>query len=503
MKPDNVNQERSRAKPARAERWPALLVVLAFLAAAVPLIVTQHDRGRGRFDQINYHEPTVLRFAEQLPTPDVSDYLSATTPGYHLVLAVVARVVSPSPIVLQLVGAMFTVGLLWVLTRWLTPRVGGSAAAAMGGGLAASLYVFSAGVYLLPDNAGWFGVLGVLLIALRPRFDARTLVAGGGVLLALVLTRQSHLWGAGVLWASAWLGANFLPYSGVRGEVGALFGGGISRARRLALAVLSTLPAFLAIAWFARMWGGLTVPIYHDYMQGVNPATPAIILGQLAVIGAFHVGYWIGPAWRLVRTKPAMLAFAVVGGLALAVIPETTYSVEAGRYSGLWNISAKFPDLLGRTNLLVVLLSMGGAVAVASWLGGMSPRNRWVMLAALVGFSAALSLNLNAWQRYHEPMLLMSAALMSALVVCREREERGPDAVGSAALPREPARSVHRLSRVFGPLALAVLLGGVTVVKERSEAPVTTPIERQESVERPLKELWPSRWERVERLAED
>lgn len=489
-----MNPESSRAQHSRTERWPAVLIVLAFLAAAVPLIVTQHDRGRGRFDQVNYHEPTILRFAEQLPTPDVSDYLSATTPGYHLVLAVVARVVSPSPVALQLVGALFTVGMLWVFTRWLIPRVGGAAAAAMGACLAASLYVFSAGVYLLPDNAGWFGVLGVLLIALKPRFNTGILVAGGVVLLALVLVRQSHLWAAGVLWAAAWLGGSFKPYTGVRGEIGALFSGGIGRARRTAIAVLATLPAMLAVAWFSLIWGGLTVPIYHDYMQGVNPATPAIILGQLAVIGMFHVGYWIGPGWRLVRTKPAMLVAAIAAGLALAVIPETTYSVEAGRYSGLWNISAKAPDLMGRTNLLVVMLSMGGAVAVASWLAGMCPRNRWVMIAALFGFSAAVSMNLNAWQRYHEPMLLILAGLMSALVVCREREDGGPEA--------ERPHAGLGYVRVFGPLVLAALLGGVTVVKERSEAPVTTPIEKQDAVERPLKELWPSRWERVERLGE-
>ncbi|HHN78425.1 MAG TPA: hypothetical protein ENK11_07120, partial [Phycisphaerales bacterium] len=370
----------------RSPWWPVVLVVGAFLLAAVPLIVTQHDRGRGRFDQVNYHEPAILRFAEQLPRPDVSDYLSATTPGYHLVLAVAARVISPSPVVLQLVGALFTVGLLGLLTRWLTPRAGAGPAAAMGLGLAASIYVFSSGVFLLPDNAAWLGVLGVLLIALRPRIDRITLFGGGAVLLALVLTRQSHLWAAGTLWAAGWLGAEFHPKPGVVGEIRSLLSDFPARLRRLLVVMLATLPAFAAVGWFVHLWGGLTVPIYHDYMQGVNPATPAFILAQIAVIGAFHAGFWFRPGWELVRRKPGLVLGVLAMGVLIAVLPATTYDPDAGRYSGLWNIAKKFPDIGGHTNVFLLVLAPAGAAILAAWLAGLDARSRWIMLAALAGF---------------------------------------------------------------------------------------------------------------------
>jgi hypothetical protein len=482
MEQERMNQPAPARDEGRAPWWPTIVVVLAFLLTAGPLILTQFERGRGRFDQINYHEPAILRFAEQLPTPDVSDYLSATTPGYHLVLAVAARLVSPSPVLLQSLGALFTVGLLGVFTRWLTPRAGPAASAALGLALGASLYVFSAGVFLLPDNAAWLGVLGVLLIALRPRFGAGTMIWGGLALLALVLTRQSHLWAAGLLWAAAWLGGGFSPKQGVLGEAGSLLTEPGARLRRLALAVLATAPAILAVGWFARLWGGLTVPIYHDYMQGANPATPAIILAQIGVIAVFHAGFLWRPAWGLVRTRPALVTGVLALGLVVVVAPQTTYSVEAGRYSGLWNISAKAPDLLGRTNSLLLVLAPAGAAAVAAWLAGVDARSRWVLLGALVGFTAAVSMTHNAWQRYHEPMLLMLTGVMSAGVAAR--------AGGGGR--------VERLARVAGPGVLAVVLAVVTAGKFRSEAPVTTPIERQESVARPLKELWPSRWERLE-----
>lgn len=461
-----------------------MLVVGAFVAAAVPLIVTQCERGRGRFDQINFHEPAILRFAEQLPTPDVSNYLSATTPGYHLVLAVVARTVSTSPIVLQLAGSLFTVGLLALFTRWLTPRIGAVLAAVLGLGLAGSLYVFSAGTFLLPDNAGWLGVLAMLVIALRPRFDRVTLMGGGAVLFALVLARQSHLWTAGVLWAAAWLGDRFAPRVGVIGEIASLFEGIVSRLRRLVLALVAAAPAILVLLWFRHIWGGgLTVPLYQNYMQGGNPATPGFLLAEIAVIGVFHAGFWLMPGWDLLRTKPWMVGIAVLVGIALIVGPATTYDMDAGRYSGLWNIARKFPTIAGRTNALLLVLAPAGAAMVAAWLAAMEARNRWVMLAALVGFAAAVSMIHNAWQRYHEPMLLMSTAIMSALAI----------------RPEEQPGGLIRFARWSGPVVLGLMLAGVTVQKFRAEQPVTTPKEVQEGVDTPLRTLWPEHWDRIGR----
>lgn len=476
--------------PGHAPWWPVLGVVGAFLAAALPMILGGSERGRGAFDQVHYHEPAVLRFAEQLPTPDVTDYLSATTPAYHLVLAAPARLVSDDPRLLRLVGAVFTVALLALLTRWLTPRVGPRTAFAMGLCLPASLYVFSAGAFVLPDNMAWTGVLGVLLIALRPRFDRVTLLGGGAVLLILVLTRQNHLWAAGPLLAGAWLGASFRPRSGPIEEIRSLFDGPSERLRRTGLMALCLLPAFAAVAAFAAVWGGLTVPIYHDYMQGVNPATPAFILAQIGVIGLFHAGYWLRPGAALLRERRGVLALAALAGLLLAAAPPTTYSVEAGRYSGLWNAVRAAPVLFGHSSVLLLALAPFGAVVLAAWLAGVGPRARWVVLGALFGFTLAVSATLNAWQRYHEPMLLITAALLSALCVVRERD--APE----RAAPEPPALLRH--ARLAGPLLLAALLGAVNLLEHRAAEPAGPPIEHKQGIERPLSDLWPDSWRRLE-----
>src|SRR5690606_36064828 len=55
------------------------------------LILLGVTETRARADEQNYHLPAVLHFAEQLPLPDLSDYPSATTPGYHLLLSLAAK----------------------------------------------------------------------------------------------------------------------------------------------------------------------------------------------------------------------------------------------------------------------------------------------------------------------------------------------------------------------------------------------------------------------------
>ncbi len=64
-----------------------LLVGFAVLSWAV---VTTGRVGTGESaDMVNYHVPVIRTFAQELPTPDLAKYDSATTPGYHLALALV------------------------------------------------------------------------------------------------------------------------------------------------------------------------------------------------------------------------------------------------------------------------------------------------------------------------------------------------------------------------------------------------------------------------------
>jgi len=114
-------------------------------------------------------------------------------------------VVGTSETVMRLLGAVFAVALVG-LTAGYVRRRGCSwlETVLLALPLAVSLYTFSSGAWLLPDDAAWLAVLGILIIALGP--TRRAWLFGGVVLLALVLGRQNQIWAIAPLMASAWIG---------------------------------------------------------------------------------------------------------------------------------------------------------------------------------------------------------------------------------------------------------------------------------------------------------
>mgnify|MGYP001167408365 FL=1 len=424
------------------------LAPVAFLALALPLIFLGINRGRGASDSLNYHEKAIRTFAQQLPHPDLSDYLSATTPGYHLLLSAFARYVSDQHLHLQLASAALTALLIATLASacaWRMRRAMSSfGVLAVCLPFICSIYVLSSGVWLLPDNAAFFALLGVLLLALRRSQHFGVWVAAGLLMSILVFTRQIHIWAAGVIWLGAWLGAGAArsecPLFS-RHDIG---GRTIPRITRTTLAFLFTLPAFGILYYFYRLWGGLTPPSFKS-MHGarIQWAGPAFDLSLLAIAGVFYFEFWRSSFQKLAREQFLLLLGVAAAGLILAIIPNTSEDPAAGRVTGIFHAVKALPVIAGHTSILIAPLSALGAIILFSFLRGMNPRVRWVMLSAIVGFSIANSANPQLWQRYHEPFLLMWLILASSL------------AVWGGAKPGRLA--------VIGPLALAAMLAAISV----------------------------------------
>ncbi|MCC6675667.1 MAG: hypothetical protein IT436_00860 [Phycisphaerales bacterium] len=452
--------------------WPALVLPALFLLVAIPVILSGNLSGRAAYDQLLFHEPAIRQFVREWPVFDFSDYLSATTPGYHLILAGWAKLVDPGRQALQLMASLFTVGLLASLSGACVERARGRARRA-GADLAAlvcclpaaaSMYILFPGIWLLPDNIGWWLMLTVLLIALRP-WTAWSPILAGLALLGLVFTRQSHLWAAGPIWAAAWLSAGKLVPGPAAGSASAgaspvtevrwLFTAIPARAGALAIAVTGTIPAFLAVLAFYQLWGGLVPPRFQAQYRGLSPAAMAFFLSNLAIVSVFFGGFLLAPllhAWKTHR-GPVLLAGAL--GLLAAVIPPTSYDYDHGRSSGLWNIAQKLPVIAGHTSVLLLVLTPLGAVAIAGWLAAVPRRERWVYLAAVAGFIAAQAASPQLWQRYSEPMVLILVALWASRCITTPP----PEAPGGARGKLIGAAAAFRLA---GPAALALLYSGVS-----------------------------------------
>lgn len=445
-----------------------MVLVGAYLALAIPLwlIGAKSDRVGG--DQDMYHLPTIRLFAEQWPRPDLHDYQSATTPGYHLLLAAVAKYVDDHSVTLQLFAALFTVLMLSMfgvlVARRASVRTTGGGNASAGAdsipwfAIAAALpvigsqYVSTAGIWLLPDNAGWLGVIIVLGLALSGRVSRRVLIGAAVALALLVCVRQNHIWVAGALVLAAWLGEpkptdDVLGYPPLSSrDLRLLVSEPTNRARRALAALLACVPAIAVLAAFVLTWHGLVPPSFQGQLKGGNAAAPAFALALLGIYGVFYGGYLVQPLMQIMLTRPLLLVGLLALALAAALVPSTLASIP-NNFGGLWSIVAKMPTIGGHTSVLILVLAIVGMLTLVSLLVGCARRDRWVLLAALAGFIAAQSASAVCYQRYMEPLLLIVLGLGAAGIHAR----------------LSPAWRWERAARVVGPMLLFVMLAGIAV----------------------------------------
>ncbi|MEM9373703.1 MAG: hypothetical protein AAGA55_08665, partial [Planctomycetota bacterium] len=253
-------------------------------AAAATTVFARPNAGRGAWDTTVYHEPFIRSLAESWPRFDLSDPLTATTPGYHILLATLSAAGIDSTASLRLASALVGSTLIALLAAWCVRRVRPFDAFLLALPVAASIYTFQASAFILPDNLAWVGVLLILMWCLREPAGWGPIVCAGVTLPLLVFTRQVHLWAAAPIWLAAWLG--------VRETRPTLFRNAAARIPATLIAALLTVPGFLVVAWFLHTWGGPVPPRFQGDMSGGNPATPAFLLLQCAIM-AVGFGPWI------------------------------------------------------------------------------------------------------------------------------------------------------------------------------------------------------------------
>lgn len=490
----------------------AIIAIVAFglLIAMGQLKGAAWSLSRAEFDQNLFHLKVITKFAAEIPAPNLRDYLSATTPGFHLVLALVQRVASPDLLALRGISAMFTVVLLalvaWsaarsMLARGAGPLLAAASALVLAACVGCSSYVLQSGLYLLPDNAAWLLVYLTMLLSLFiARSPARVapLLLGGLFVALLVFTRQIHLWAAAMLWAAAVVAVASMPPTLTSAPARAPSSLSLASLLRalpkphtlLALGV--TVPAFTIVAAFAITWGGLAPPMFRaatnpaaqggaladpsstaTVVTGISPATPAFILALLGVFGLFFLPILLHVLRHEWKSRPLWrdVTLGTAAATAIALLAPTTFSMPT-RFGALWNITRKFegdpafntlagfklPTLvIGHANLVIVALAaLGGAILALYW-RALDHRVRWVLAVGLAGFVAAMSAQALSWQRYFEPMLLLWLITATLNLRTHGPMSHGPAAASAAAPEPKPA-----FWWLLGPVALALLLTLVT-----------------------------------------
>jgi hypothetical protein len=386
--------EPGRTGLGRRDALAVVTLLAATLALTLPAILAG-ALGPKAHDHRFFHLPLVREWAAVWPLVDLSDYNSATGPLYHWLMAGAARIVGlgsgeETSVPLQTTSALFAWTLACVVYLGARRRSDPLFAMACGVPVLLSPYVLGNAIWMMTDN------LSLTLIAISIGLAAFGSVESGsrfltGAAAALaVATRQINLWLLAPLAASWWLGG-----------------------RRNTLAVLgaAVLPCAVLLG-FVLLWKGLVPPRFRTlHASGTNPAAIGYTLTLIAAYGVCLLPAVVDGARRLAARRGTLFAISIAGAMLAALGPSDA-SLEAGRNGGwLWTLVERMPLVADRS---VVLLFGGsaGLIVIAALFLELEPaggkHTALVLLAALAGFIAAHVANAQIFQRYYDPMVLLT-----------------------------------------------------------------------------------------------
>jgi hypothetical protein len=389
---------------------PALLAVPFLIGIAVLRGLTvEIDTFHGS-DAALYQLPTILQFREGL---HFSDYPSAQTPLFHLVMAGWGKLVGFELWKLRLLNVAISYGAALALLRLLrrTSSLGAVPAFALTLAFALSPYFFGASFTLLTDNlAILFALLALERVHRYTQDGSLTAFATACLWTgAAVLTRQSFLWLAAVL-------GILLVLRELRSPGRLLAGAGL-------LAV-----ALAPLAALAIQWNGLVPPSADPASCGLCTDRPGFgrdtltlrtvgfTVALLGVYAALVFGPGVARRFRETPLRPpwALLGAGVAVGAALLLISPLEYTPIRVGLPGdagyLWRISGHLPTVLGSSLAFWVAVPTGAAAAVL-----LAMRAGWTSLATvyLACFLAVALPVALVYQKYFDPFALLAVALFA------------------------------------------------------------------------------------------
>lgn len=420
------------------------------------LILLGHDAGTWGWDQTQYHLPTIEEFAGQLPAPDLVNYKSATSPGWHLLLALFMKA-GVGVTGLRCIAALAGILLLLVAThtaaRWVAPR----SAALLLLPLALTPYAVGGSAWVTTDVPALACVALTLaaitagLTTTRAGRDTGRSTAGQGTLkphtparIWLWLGALAAAAGVAIRQPTAWLAVPIALRA-------------LMERRWLGLTALIWPVGMLGVLVWA--WGGLMPPAYRSlHGAGANPAAIALMLALAACWGAplamaltlAHGKRGAGQtgagdlsvppsAWWTRTWLLAALAAAAALLYTAAIPTSATTPDDGGRCFGpLWELVRRMPAPGERSLVMLLLAPIGGAALTllwrfAAWRG--NTRAATILLVSLGMAAAANAANSQAWERYADLPLLLLLPWLAALGAA-------PKAASGAA-PRSAPRAMQ------------------------------------------------------------
>lgn len=341
-----------------------------------------------------YHYPTILKFADELPTPYLKDYNSATTPLFHLIVAALSKILGTDIKNLRLVNFFITYFSVLFLFIILIGKFKLNLLHSLLFSLlfAFSPYYFREAFVILTDNLPilWLLCFFYFYFSYKTGKKPKQLLLSLFFVMLLCLTRQTYLF------VCLAVGIDTLP-----GKMPVL-----GKIKILLLVFIAALPT----VFLFLIWKGLTPPAFQEYHTRNSLLNTKAVLYGMSVLGFYSLFI---PGINLFRSLFEQKKQSILIGIAVLIwiiIYFFPLIKQKGDFGYLWYVADPLPSLGGTSILFWVLVPLGAISLLCIWnKEGVS----FFLLFLLCLFLSETPNNL-IFQRYYDSSVLLTLIFFSA-----------------------------------------------------------------------------------------
>lgn len=392
---------------------PYIAISFIFCILTFSLIIKPEIDIYDDADEKRFHYPTILMFMDQFPNLDLVNYYSATTPLYHIILALSGLIVGPSIVRLRLINASISLVCLLTIYWYFSTRGGRAKGIVLSLIFLLSPYYIGPAIRLSTDNAALlFAVVSIFTME-RDVFSFGNSIVTNLLILLTVATRQLY----------AWLIGAFLLFH-LQKHCHDLF----TKKR-----IKTVLPIFIPVsglAFFIDLWHGLTPPsfIRHTAWRS-NLDAPVYMISLVGLYCNFFC-LWLVKSFREARREICFAGALIVMGLGYLLLhPISNEYDRITRGGSLWLASTHLPTILSSSVVFWILFPLG-LVYLHLMLRTLVRRKEYLIIMCFFLWLMANMSSHKTMQKYYEPFTLF----FIGYTVAPLRTERFVDWIGPILL---------------------------------------------------------------------
>lgn len=383
------------------EKKNGVLLIIPYLFLAIPfVIVLIYTKGLTQgldtifsIDEPMYHYPTILNFANQLPFPNIRNYDSATTPLFHILMAVFSKLTGSNIRYLRLVNFFITYIAVLLLFFVLVKRVKLNTTYSLLFSMlfALSPYFFREAFVVLTDNLPIVWLLCFFNFYFKYKEDQKQkwfLLAMLFVML-LCFTRQTYLFLCLAISIDVIAGEKPIK----------------KKVKNLWLIFVAAIPTLVLFI----IWKGLTPPTFQEYHTRTSFFNTKAVFYGVSVLGFYSIFI---SGWDLCKSvfqqkKVLVIGYVLLTWLALFLFPLVKHR---GDFGYLWYVAEPLPYIAGTSLLFWLLLPLGAICLLGIWnKDGYS----FLFFFLLCLFLSEMPNNL-IFQRYYDSSILLVLIFFNA-----------------------------------------------------------------------------------------